>query len=178
MGHPPPGKGERIENIITGSSRGRATLSRAAALKTQRGIRDLSAPSSSLWLHHSLPTFEERGNDPASLTYFQRLNGLLLGRGGSFFHRYCAPLRIGSPEYTRPFPTWWSIGKVGDWKLARNFLLVNTRNFFPPLSLPLNGIDDVVKAYYYLEDGEDNIFIDDNKFYFLFFERIKNILKL
>lgn len=44
MGHPPPGKGERIENIITGSSRGRATLSRAAALKTQRGIRDLSAP--------------------------------------------------------------------------------------------------------------------------------------
>lgn len=69
-------------------------------------------------------------------------------------------------------------GEVGDWKLARNFLLVNTRNFFPPLSLPLNGIDDVVKAYYYLEDGEDNIFIDDNKFYFLFFERIKNILKL
>lgn len=53
--------------------------------------------------------------------------------------------------------------------MARNFLLVNTRNFFPPLSLPLNGIDDVVKAYYYLEDGEDNIFIDDTVINFIFF---------
>lgn len=176
MGHPPPGKGERIENIITGSSRGRATLSRAAALKTRdsRPKRTLLLPLTPSLSSH-LRGKRKRSRVP---DLFPTVEWSPPRRGGSFFHRYCAPLRIGSPEYTRPFPTWWSIGKVGDWKLARNFLLVNTRNFFPPLSLPLNGIDDVVKAYYYLEDGEDNIFIDDNKFYFLFFERIKNILKL
>lgn len=175
MGHPPPGKGERIENIITGSSRGRATLSRAAALKTRdsRPKRTLLLPLTPSLSSH-LRGKRKRSRVP---DLFPTVEWSPPRRGGSFFHRYCAPLRIARIRTHTPISyvvEHWK-GEVGDWKLARNFLLVNTRNFFPPLSLPLNGIDDVVKAYYYLEDGEDNIFIDDNKFYFLFSSSVLKI---
>lgn len=123
MGHlvqPPPGKGgERIENIITGSSvqpggtrGGQATLSRAAALKTQRGIRahplPLSPPCNSI--AYSLPTFEkEETTAPANRVpdLFRTVEWSPPRSEERQLLLLCA-LRTGSSEYarSRPFPTW------------------------------------------------------------------------
>lgn len=177
VGHlvqPPPGKGgERIENIITGSSvqpggtrGGQATLSRAAALKTQRGIRahplPLSPPCNSI--AYSLPTFEkEETTAPANRVpdLFRTVEWSPPRSEDRQLLLLCA-LRTGSSEYarSRPFPTWLGTlkrvqgRKEGGRKIGEELISKVAR-----ICLFLR-IDDVMKVYLFrASDGDSGPFL-------------------